>query len=423
MVVTAAVIAFLLVLFFGEKRTLFQQQKTIYLRFPTAPGVSPQTPVRKNGVLIGRVVDVELLEEGDVMLTAKLETRYPVRRNEAVRISTASLFGDAVLEFVPGSDEGASTEVIADGEFIADGIVATDPLRVLVNLETKLSGAISSIEVAGNEVTLLARNLNTIVGNNQDQFQRVMQKSELAMEHFRSAMETVDEVIGDPEMKANLKRTLRDLPELFDEARSTLTQARTTLDGFQKMSARADQNLQNLEKFTGPLAERGELLAERMESAVVNVDSLLDQLVQFSSQLNSREGTLGQLLYDKELYDRLKRTVSNLEDASRRVRPILDDVRVMTHKLATDPRQLGLKGALDRRPLGVGSKKTPGELSAPAGMRFVEEGVWIEDFTPPGATFDGVDATEIEIELPDAPASPAARTGRIPWRPAGLGPR
>jgi len=405
-VVTAAVIAFLLVLFFGEKRPLFQQQKTIYLLFPHAPGVSPQTPVRKNGVLIGRVVNVELREEGGVTLTAKIESRFKVFRNEVVRISTASLIGDAVLEFVPSHVEGASREEIADDEVIADGVVAADPLRVLANLEPRLTGAISSIENAGNEVTHLARNMNTIVGNNQDQFQRVIQKSELAMEHFRSAMETVDEVVGDPEIKANLKRSLRELPQFFDDARSTLGEARQTLAGFQQMTARADSNLQNLEKFTKPLSEKGEVLADRIESAVINVDTLLDQLVQFSSQLNNRDGTLGKLLYDKELYDRLHRSAVNIEDATRRIRPILDDVRIMSDKLATDPRQLGLKGMLDRRPAGVGMKRSPREIEN-HGMRQIDEGIFIEDFHP----------GEIYEEEGRVMGDESPLMSRIPWRP------
>ena len=157
-VVTAAIIAFLLVLFFGERRWLFfESQKTVYLKFPQAPGVTVQTPVRKNGILIGRVTDVQLLDEGGVVLTAKIDNRHKVRRNEAVRISTASLLGDAVLEFVPTNVVGASTEEIVDGEYLADGLVASDPLRVLVGLEDELGGAIRSIEGAGNEVTVLAR--------------------------------------------------------------------------------------------------------------------------------------------------------------------------------------------------------------------------------------------------------------------------
>lgn len=356
-VVTAAMIAFLLVLFFGGGRfMILERQKTIYLKFPQAPGVTVQTPVRKNGILIGRVTDVQLLDEGGVVLTAKLDSRRKVLRNEAVRIGTASLLGDAILEFVPSNTPGGSREEIEDGEFIADGLVASDPLRVLVGLEDKLGGAIRSIEGAGLEVTVLARNLNTIVGNNQEQFQRVIMKSEQAIDRFRSAMVTVDELVGDPEVRQQLKTTLASLPQLMREAQTTLTQARGTLDGFREMSERANKNLANLEQFTTPLAQRGDELADALASSVENVDQLLNQLAAFSEALNNREGTLGQLLHDRELYDRLERSAGNIEDASRQLRPILNDVRILTDKLATDPGGQLLKRALDRRPIGAGTK-------------------------------------------------------------------
>jgi phospholipid/cholesterol/gamma-HCH transport system substrate-binding protein len=335
---------------------ILERQKTIYLKFPQAPGVTVQTPVRKNGILIGRVTDVQLLDEGGVVLTAKLDSRRKVLRNEAVRIGTASLLGDAILEFVPSNTPGGSREEIEDGEFIADGLVASDPLRVLVGLEDKLGGAIRSIEGAGLEVTVLARNLNTIVGNNQEQFQRVIMKSEQAIDRFRSAMVTVDELVGDPEVRQQLKTTLASLPQLMREAQTTLTEARGTLDGFREMSERANKNLANLEQFTTPLAQRGDELADALASSVENVDQLLNQLAAFSEALNNREGTLGQLLHDRELYDRLERSAGNIEDASRQLRPILNDVRILTDKLATDPGGQLLKRALDRRPIGAGTK-------------------------------------------------------------------
>ena len=356
-VVTAAMIAFLLVLFFGGGRfMILERQKTIYLKFPQAPGVTVQTPVRKNGILIGRVTDVQLLDEGGVVLTAKLDSRRKVLRNEAVRIGTASLLGDAILEFVPSNLPGGSREEIEDGEFIADGLVASDPLRVLVGLEDKLGGAIRSIEGAGLEVTVLARNLNTIVGNNQEQFQRVIMKSEQAIDRFRSAMVTVDELVGDPEVRQQIKTTLAGLPQLMREAQTTLTEARGTLNSFREMSTRANKNLANLEQFTTPLAERGDELAEALASSVENVDALLSQLADFSEALNNREGTLGQLLHDRDLYDRLERSAGNIEDASRQLRPILNDVRILTDKLATDPGGQLLKRTLDRRPIGTGTK-------------------------------------------------------------------
>jgi phospholipid/cholesterol/gamma-HCH transport system substrate-binding protein len=56
------------------------------------------------------------------------------------------------------------------------------------------------------------------------------------------------------------------------------------------------------------------------------------------------------------LYDRINRAAGNVEEATQRIRPILEDVRIITDKVSRDPRMLGVKGALDRKPPGAGLK-------------------------------------------------------------------
>ena len=55
-----------MIILLGEGRSLLQGRYTVHLRFPKAPGVAVDTPVRKDGVLIGRVSHVELRDEGGV---------------------------------------------------------------------------------------------------------------------------------------------------------------------------------------------------------------------------------------------------------------------------------------------------------------------------------------------------------------------
>ena len=108
-VLAAAVITCILIMLLGEGQAIFQRRYTIYLQFPQAPGVTIDTPVRKHGVLIGRVSEVKLLEKGGVLLTVWIDSRYTLRRSEVPRISTSSLLGDAVVEFVPRGEPQTST--------------------------------------------------------------------------------------------------------------------------------------------------------------------------------------------------------------------------------------------------------------------------------------------------------------------------
>jgi hypothetical protein len=125
-------------------------------------------------------------------------------------------------------------------------------------------------------------------------------------------------------------------------------------------SDRATLNLDNIANFTKPLGERGPQLVDNLDGSLANINQLLEQLVTFTDNLNSRQGSLGRLLNDPALYLRLERTLGNAEDITARLKPIMDDIRIFSDKIARDPRQLGLKGALDRRPVGTGNKNPPG---------------------------------------------------------------
>jgi phospholipid/cholesterol/gamma-HCH transport system substrate-binding protein len=171
-------------------------------------------------------------------------------------------------------------------------------------------------------------------------------------------MTTIDEVIGDPELRGKLKQGLTDLPATLEEMRLTMSKARESLDSFELVQQKAERNLDNMERFTKPLGDRGEELVSSMNNILHNVDAMSTEVADLAKRIRESDGSLARFIRDDELYDKVLETVENLSDASRRIQPILNDVRVFTDKIATDPRQLGLKGWADRKPLGVGIKGT-----------------------------------------------------------------
>ena len=104
-VVASAIITVILVMLFGAWPNVWQRRYEIHVKFPEAPGITVDTPVRKSGVLIGRVSNVKLLEEGGVLVGIRVFDQFKLRRHETCRIGTGSLLGDAIVEFVP-SDQG-----------------------------------------------------------------------------------------------------------------------------------------------------------------------------------------------------------------------------------------------------------------------------------------------------------------------------
>ena len=136
-------------------------------------------------------------------------------------------------------------------------------------------------------------------------------------------------------------RRCKGVPEFITETRQTLSAARETMVAFQRVSQKAENNLDNIESFTEPLKERGGRLIDNFERSTQNLNELLQQLVTFSESLNNGQGTLGKLVHDDELYQRIQRIVANVEDSASELRPIVDDVRIFTDKIARDPRRTG----------------------------------------------------------------------------------
>jgi phospholipid/cholesterol/gamma-HCH transport system substrate-binding protein len=70
--------------------------------------------------------------------------------------------------------------------------------------------------------------------------------------------------------------------------------------------------------------------------------------VTFGDALNNREGSLGRLTSDAELYNNLNQAAKNVEELTRQLRPILNDVRVFTDKISRDPGRLGVRGVFQQ---------------------------------------------------------------------------
>ncbi len=373
-VVASIIVAITLTLMFGVG---FQSKYTLNMKFDEAPGVVNGTPIRKNGVLVGRVSTVELLDEGGVMITAEMFTDRKIKTSEIPRIGSASLFGDAQIEFINSGESAPPGEYYTNGDNIDRGVVSPGPLdalRVVAEVEGDVKKSIEkmnttmdsirtaavTIDGAGTEVATLARNFNSTVGESEEQVKRILDKTEKGMTDFTVAMEKVNEIVGDDELRQSLKKSLEDLPTLFADAKATLQTTRDVVASFEKVSSSAEKNLQNLEGLTGPLGEKGEALVNTLDQSLRNVDELILQLTTFSRNLNEGDGTVKMLIEDRELYDKLNRAATNIEMVSRRLRPIMDDVRVFTDKIARDPRQLGAQGVLNGRPSGAGLKPTIG---------------------------------------------------------------
>jgi phospholipid/cholesterol/gamma-HCH transport system substrate-binding protein len=201
---------------------------------------------------------------------------------------------------------------------------------MLTDIKGDLQTTMRVFSESGRDVGKLAKTVDKLVAENDEQVQRILNETEKALAAFNKAMKAIDRVAGDEKLQDQLRKSLEDLP-------ATLEQSRKTFERLQNTIQLVDENLENVKKFTGPLGERGEEMVGRISGSVGRLEQLLTQMVSLSEKLNSDEGSLGQLLNDPDLYQSLLRSSRNVEEATRLLRPILYDVRVLSDKLARDP--------------------------------------------------------------------------------------
>lgn len=370
-VVLAMIVLGLLVFLNSEGWT---SQYSLLVKVRTAPGVTANTPIRRNGVLIGRVGSVET-DDDHVALTLRINSGQSVYANEICSIGTESFLGDAVVEIIPvGADRRG--EKLANNQALQMVSVRRNPMEIVdvaLNLESDIADTLLAIKMAGfaiqdagDGVRDLTGRVQEVLGEDEGEFRQLLtnfretsEKAKLALDNFNRIFEGINDVVGDEEFKARIRETVTKLPEIFDELRITVQDTRQTINSFRDISSSAKSNLDNFEAFTASLKENGPEILEQVNASVSKIDEVIAGVREFTDSLakfRSGDGTLGKLLNDPELYNSVNAAAGNIRDLTVQLKPLVNDLRMFADSIARDPRQLGVRGAMDARPLGTGYK-------------------------------------------------------------------
>ena len=385
LVISAIGIGIILTFLFGAFPSVLKKDYTLNVHFDSAEGIGVNTAVLRDGVRIGRVASIELdNDQGGVAVVLAMDASKTMTHRYVPRIGTGNLVtGDAQLEFVLAKPEqlrknlGEDME-LADAPYLDDEYLNYgENSESLFEMQSDLQQTFEAIRSAGESiasaaesVNQLATGVNKVIGGTDSKIEQVADEAVKALREFNGAMADVRVIVGNPIFRENLEKSVIKLPEVLNEAQLTLDSTRRTFESFERVGEQfekvgvaavdtvnsAHQTVKNIEQFTEPLAQHSDELVNQVMGTMSRLESTLAEVDEFGKVLNNKDGSVRLLLEDKEMYWKIRRTVENIESATARVRPILDDVRIFTDKVARDPRQLGVRGALSKRPSGMGLK-------------------------------------------------------------------
>jgi len=374
-VTTVAVLVILIIMFGPKKMSWFSGDYRINVVFTRAPLIQAGSPVFKNGVEIGRVSSMELIDN-DRAVKVVLLIRGDVRiyTDEECMIQS-NIMGQASVEFQkisrpPGPSFDDVVEVVPPDSTII-GVESANIVKMATTIESKVSGALTSFTDAINEIKKSFTGVNQIIGTS-DEIEKRQKKLETMVDAALTTMGSVNQLsigleslVNDPDIQSNLRSMAKNVPKVMDDVQGLMNDARGMINDIRTIMGRMDQtfvkvdsNLDNIDRFTASLGDGGKKFFDSLSFTADRLETTIGELEKFMKALNDPEGSIGQLLEDPEFFNGIRRTAKNIEDITLQVKPILSDARVFSDRLARDPAILGAKGLITRTPPVKGTPST-----------------------------------------------------------------
>ncbi len=262
-------IAGIVVLFFGLKflkgMTLFSTDDNYYATFDNIGGLSVSSPIYSNGYRVGVVEQVVYDYEGkrDIVAVLGLDKQMRLPKGTMAEI-TKDLMGNVQLNLILGDNP---LEVMAPGDTLVGG------------LEKGMLGK------AGEMVP---------------QIERMLPKLD-------SILASVNALLADPAISNSLHN--------IDQITSNLT---TTTQELHRLTGSLNTQVPSLmQKADGVLANTHTLTKNLSDldiaMTMAKVNGTLHNVEQMTAKLNSKDGTLGLLMNDPQLYRNLNATMSHAD--------------------------------------------------------------------------------------------------------------
>ena len=359
--VVFATIIVMTILFGSNQTSLFQfkQGQKMSILFNKAPGIKNTSRVTKSGIEIGRVVRTDLVDtENNSQVRVYFTLNDPKTRifsNEQARIKPSLLMGESEIEFVKNGSYRGEVREMTPNDLIR-GVSGNDIMGTVGNIEGDLKTAITSINETAKEATAFIEKVNLLIGDEGDvnikkqNLENIFRQLENTLGTTSKLAENMNEIISDPNIRKNILKGAEDFPNILNKVNTLLdhgeelyTTIKDIVASSKNTMAKFDRSLGNVELFTQTLSDDGKSFIQNMNASskditkmVGNISTLSEEIVE---QIGNKETPLG-MLTDEEVGREVRGIVRNVESATEKVQPILDDARVFTNKIAHRPSAL-----------------------------------------------------------------------------------
>ena len=253
----------------------FTSTNDYFGKYEKIDGLFKSNPVIIRGYKVGSVSSIEMNRETlELTVGITIPNDIKIPKNSAMKIVNNDMIGSKAVEIIFGD----SKELAVTGEYLEaqqDQGIAQAVSGVLEPLTKSVNSVLGNIDTA-----IAGADLET-----------TLRDASLALKSFKETADKLNKLLDGKDAQIE----------------SILANVETTTNGLKGLTPKIDGILTQIDEMTK------ELSAVDFESLAGQVKNLATELESTTKAVNSKDGTLGMLVNDKDLYNKLDGTVVKLK--------------------------------------------------------------------------------------------------------------
>ncbi len=278
-----AAILVIMYMFFVLTPDVFQNrsENKYYTVIEDASGIVAKTQVKTSGVVVGRVLKVELEgSQSRIDFAVKGDIKLP--KGSEILIKEKGLLGDVFLEIVRAEDKG---EYLKSGDIL---LPSKD--------QVSLSKLISIANAIGKDIKKITTTFADVVGGEEGH-------------------KTVSSIVTDirdvaSSLKSLLNDNKNDVRELVSNLKHTSSSLNEVISGKKESLKDIVSNIKSLTEGLKDVLKSEN--REKIDRIIATLDSSLGDIKKITEKINKGEGTIGRLVTDDKVIDEIQGAVKDL---------------------------------------------------------------------------------------------------------------
>ena len=280
----------------GQRGFSFNKGYLVEVVFDNAAGLTADASVQIAGVEIGRVESIRL-KNGKAVVSLRIPQDVKLEKDVSAAIKSHGILGDKYIEIIPGTQGAAAmqpgerisqVERQADIDKLLTQLAAiADDVKMVSGALSKVMGGQAGVDSMGaimENTRQLTRNLNAVVVNNEATLKAMLENTRQLTGNLNRVVSQNDDKIA--AVIDNLKGASKEMEKTF---------------------ASLNEITDGVKKGEGTL---GQLVRDK--DMAVKLNKTFASLQEVTDKINQGRGTIGKLVNDEETVNNLNKSLSGI---------------------------------------------------------------------------------------------------------------